>query len=108
MFTYVSASGSLTEMAGESDHRASDLGHLVHPAGLPALRGRAHPGVPKGGEVDPAGVGLFCRYHPDHGGLWRLRRRYTHPSSVHLLSNRLGFLTRVVTVAVRTLSVCLF
>lgn len=64
-------------MEGESDHRAGDLGHLVHLAGLPALRGRAHPGLPRGGEVDPAGVGLFRSYHPDHGGLWRLRRRYT-------------------------------
>lgn len=33
---------------------------------------------------------------------------YVAGTSVHLLSNRLGFLTRVVTVAVRTLSVCLF
>lgn len=64
-------------MAGEPDDRASHLGPPVHPAGLPALRRSAHPGVPRGGEMDPAGVGLFRSHHPDHSGLWRLCRRYT-------------------------------
>lgn len=90
-------------MAGESDHRASDLGPPVHLAGLPALRCSAHPGVPKRGEVDPAGVRLFCSYHPDHGGVWRLCRRYTHQSSIHRFPNQ-GHgevLEPVLTVSVR-------
>lgn len=66
----------LTEMASEPDHRAGDLGPPVHPAGLPTLRRSADPGFPRGGEVDAPGVCLFCSYHPDHSGVWRLRRRY--------------------------------
>lgn len=34
--------------------------------------------------MDPPGVCLFCSYHLDNGGLWRLRGRYTHqPSNAH-------------------------
>lgn len=73
----------LTEMASEPHHRAGDLGPPVHPAGLPTLCRSADPGFPKGGEVDAPGVCLFCSYHPDHSGVWRLRRRYR--SSIHLL-----------------------
>lgn len=72
----------LTEMASEPDHRASDLGPPVHLAGLPTLCCSADPGFPRGGEVDSPGVCLFCSYHPDHSGVWRLCRRY--PSSVRL------------------------
>lgn len=76
-------------MAGEPDRGASDLGPAVHLAGLPALCCRAHPGLPRGGEVDPAGVRLFCSYHPDHGGLWRLCGRYTQQAASRLLSGQL-------------------
>lgn len=72
----------LAEMASEPDLRASDLGPPVHLAGLPTLRCSADPGFPRGGEVDSPGVCLFCSYHPDHSGVWRLCRRY--PPSVHL------------------------
>lgn len=58
------------EMASESNHRASHLGRLVHPAGLPALCCTAYFCFPGGGEVDSSGVSLLCGHHTNHGGLW--------------------------------------
>lgn len=67
----------LTEMACQSDYCASDLRRPVHPAGLPSLRRGAYLSFPGGGGLVSSGVGLLCSHHPNNGGLWRLRCRYT-------------------------------
>lgn len=64
------------EVASECNHRASHLGSVVHPAGLPALCCAAYFCIPGGGEVESSRVGLLCGHHVNDGGLWRLRGRY--------------------------------
>lgn len=78
----------LSEAQGEADHRASDFGGSVHPAGLPGLPRPACTLLPENGRVVVSGVTVLCGDYSHHRWLRGLCTRYWHTRRIYSMSLR--------------------